>query len=836
MAASYQYQPLDRSNREIRLIKLLPRNISSLGREISCEIFHVSLNDNPSYHALSYTWGDPNVTGHILVDGAATLAVTENLESALQHLRPSPDEEPLCIWIDAISIDQQNNDEKSWQVGMMRDIYKDAKDVLVWLGSAADNSDGVINALEKVGRRVCDYSVLLNWQYKFASTKWFSREFPGLDIGPDDPTLEQLLSNITIDDTPEATMPATATVTFLARPWWQRVWVLQELGMAKEATFICGSKRISYELLAPALTLFQLACQAQDGTLYIAPDSFAPVIFDVRPFVMLSFKALSNFNAWTNHPRFPPLIGLLRGACDYTRSNRRFCASNPRDYVYGLLGLCCDNDKLKLVPDYSKSCSEIFTEAMRSILNLYSVNCLSLCFFPKLEQDLPSWVPDWSASSRDRKLHIGTGEGGLGFEHGPDKLLNKVEPSFDASKGLADLKIINFEPSNPKLLRVYGVLVNVITGVLNLSCIGNFSIQFDSLLRETKTSRIGRTNPYFDQTCATSRGTDRSQKALSIVALSRDTSTSIFEAVSTQLSNPRHSSLLTMSPYISLTIFDPALVEPTMNLLFELLASIHALIDKGGDIYNTEAREDAIWRTLIADQEMREGSSFYRPADTHQMFLILLATWKKRDHELPAGLLSLTNKAAIYRAHRKLSLWGFFVDLTLDKVTCMLSRSGIPYMLELQAGKELTTALFREGQLPQFPTEEAAEKAWAGGLLEYSDLVKLAMSHIRTGCEISNSKEHLQELFAYVYEYLEQLRIQTLGRNIFITKSGYLGLGPQHVEVGDQVVILRNADIPFVFRPCDNSQFELVGESYIHGIMDGEFIKEDMQCRAFDLI
>ena len=235
------------------MIRLLPRNIASQSREICCEISLVSLNGNPSYHALSYTWGDPNVTGHILLDGAAALAVTENLESALQHLRPSPNEEPLCIWIDAISIDQQNNDEKSWQVGMMRDIYKDAKDVLVWLGPAADNSDNVLNGLEKVGRRVCDYLVLMNWQYKFASMKWFSREFPGLNLGPDDPTLEQLLPNFGIDDTPDATIPATATATFLVRPWWRRVWVLQELGMAKEATFICGSERISYELLAPAI-------------------------------------------------------------------------------------------------------------------------------------------------------------------------------------------------------------------------------------------------------------------------------------------------------------------------------------------------------------------------------------------------------------------------------------------------------------------------------------------------------------------------------------------------------------------------------------------------------
>jgi hypothetical protein len=126
--------------------------------------------------------------------------------------------------------------------------------------------------------------------------------------------------------------------------------------------------------------------------------------------------------------------------------------------------------------------------------------------------------------------------------------------------------------------------------------------------------------------------------------------------------------LLARNSYIRIETVDIASAELTMSLLFELLASMHALVEKGGDIYTVEARQDAIWRTMIANEETRGGSSFHRPADDSQMFLILLSAWNKDSYELPESLLSLSVKAGFYRAHRKLTSWGFFDNLTLDTV------------------------------------------------------------------------------------------------------------------------------------------------------------------------
>ena len=57
---------------------------------------------------------------------------------------------------------------------------------------------------------------------------------------------------------------------------------------------------------------------------------------------------------------------------------------------------------------------------------------------------------------------------------------------------------------------------------------------------------------------------------------------------------------------------------------------------------------------------------------------------------------------------------------------------------------------------------------------------------------------------------------------MFKTNNGYLGLGHRSLELGDKVYILMGGDMPFVLRPFGGNTFGFGGESYVHGIMDGE--------------
>ncbi|ORY13968.1 heterokaryon incompatibility protein-domain-containing protein, partial [Clohesyomyces aquaticus] len=112
-----------------RLLTILP----GLPHEaICCSQMTATLKDPPAYKTLSYAWGSPTRNHTVFVDNKKLL-VTENLHTALLHLRN--EQRALCIWIDAICINQQNLCERSQQVGMMRDIYKKSKRVYVWLGT-----------------------------------------------------------------------------------------------------------------------------------------------------------------------------------------------------------------------------------------------------------------------------------------------------------------------------------------------------------------------------------------------------------------------------------------------------------------------------------------------------------------------------------------------------------------------------------------------------------------------------------------------------------------------------------------------------------------------------
>lgn len=90
----------------------------------------MSLESRPVYKALSYTWGDVNDVTPILLNGRPFLA-TKNLEKALRRL--SMLGEDVIFWIDALCINQADNDERSSQVRLMRAIYENTEEVLVWL-------------------------------------------------------------------------------------------------------------------------------------------------------------------------------------------------------------------------------------------------------------------------------------------------------------------------------------------------------------------------------------------------------------------------------------------------------------------------------------------------------------------------------------------------------------------------------------------------------------------------------------------------------------------------------------------------------------------------------
>ncbi|TVY15387.1 Heterokaryon incompatibility protein 6, OR allele [Lachnellula arida] len=171
MANTYEYSPFPDTN-SIRLIYLKPWRLHR-NEKLRCELKTVSLDDGdlPEFEAKSYAWGEPIFSREILVDGGSKLAITPSLGDALQRMRwkiPRSLRNALqrmrqgisrrghisssvrILWADAICINQQDIDERSQQVQLMRKIYQGASRVLVWLGPGGPEVSVAVKLIDKM--------------------------------------------------------------------------------------------------------------------------------------------------------------------------------------------------------------------------------------------------------------------------------------------------------------------------------------------------------------------------------------------------------------------------------------------------------------------------------------------------------------------------------------------------------------------------------------------------------------------------------------------------------------------------------------------------------------
>jgi hypothetical protein len=145
-SVEYTYAPLSDDSNEIRLLLISSKEIarqSGYKGQILCRLNQYNINDAPEYNALSYTWGDTNDRRHIWINDTV-MSVTKNLYDFLTTIQH---ETKICVfWIDAVCINQADDLEKSYQVAMMHQIYKNAVSVTAWLGPEDDGSDIAIQS------------------------------------------------------------------------------------------------------------------------------------------------------------------------------------------------------------------------------------------------------------------------------------------------------------------------------------------------------------------------------------------------------------------------------------------------------------------------------------------------------------------------------------------------------------------------------------------------------------------------------------------------------------------------------------------------------------------
>ncbi|KAH9901910.1 heterokaryon incompatibility protein-domain-containing protein [Xylariomycetidae sp. FL2044] len=145
---SYQYKPCRQNN--VRLLGLSPSSTSTAPLEGTLADF--SLDELEPYHALSYTWATSDRTEALFIrtfDGCFSIKITPDLHDALIHIRSAI--EVVRIWVDAVSIDQDNGDERANHISLVPRIYRGALSVYVWLGSQWAVAAG-LKIIESVSR------------------------------------------------------------------------------------------------------------------------------------------------------------------------------------------------------------------------------------------------------------------------------------------------------------------------------------------------------------------------------------------------------------------------------------------------------------------------------------------------------------------------------------------------------------------------------------------------------------------------------------------------------------------------------------------------------------
>lgn len=307
------YTRLDLERDAIRLLRL-EKGYSA--EPLRCELFEAYLNevDGIPYEALSYTWGDASDKREITVNQQPFI-ITANLNTALQALR-LPHQDRL-LWVDAICIDQASDVEKSHQVGQMRLVYKLAEQIIIWLGPSSEDIDllmSLANTLDLHASR----------------TKSWEQEWESIVVANGGPATDMFRRGY------------AALEELLARPWFRRVWILQEVASARSAVVHCGAKYVKARTFAQMPALMGLE----------RVDTHAQAVLDIMP------GPLRHRSWWTSNRDLATLLKKFRSSQ----------AGDPRDRIYALLGISSDAYiETVIPPDYG---ADIYTVVQRTISHL----------------------------------------------------------------------------------------------------------------------------------------------------------------------------------------------------------------------------------------------------------------------------------------------------------------------------------------------------------------------------------------------------------------------------------------------------------------------------------
>lgn len=380
MATHSIYTPLNRDREEIRILHI--QGSSDCEDPVRGDLEVVSFLDDPKplYEAISYCWAEVPGQASIILNRVRS-SVPASAENVLRQFRPESGIRTL--WIDAICINQEDIEERSHQVMLMRQVYSGTVKTLAWLGEADDNTERAI--------RTIDY---------FSKNLYNGRDYITTirqgDLAQRDQRRRRLFQ------LPEE-CNVNAVDQLFQKVWFSRLWVMQEAVLAPRTLCYCGHGVACWDDLCRASGVL---CER------ILYGDAAMSVLSVRAIWMCSISLkFSRESVLGYETPYMPFHELLR-------YGRNLCVSQPRDRIYGVLGLTSSTFRssgaqIFLRPDYRRPLMHVCCDATRAaILELGTLDVFQDLDAPACvggtssNEDWPSWVPSWVEDSPENRVSL----------------------------------------------------------------------------------------------------------------------------------------------------------------------------------------------------------------------------------------------------------------------------------------------------------------------------------------------------------------------------------------------------------------------------------------------
>lgn len=309
------------------------------------------------------------------------------------------------FWLDAICINQNDRFGRKRQTSNMHEIYKAAKHVYVWLGTAYDSSDSAMDFLDRLpvlewSTKKTSHEILQEYVYECVTRKT-THEF-----------IQELVNGYVINCQSRSEDLSSELYCLFDRPYWKRTWVIQEFLLAEDLTLLCGDREVSS---TKALYLVE---RLDNDTEFRKRHP----LWNVTPGVRM-FQARKAFRSFPGKPALEDMIHHFL----FSRS------TYPEDKLIGLLNVSLSNADTNFngTPGSTEKRVEVINEVVRDIqgreMDTQTAQCwkhllacllgirkefskpTELHLFPERDSDAPSSSPrrGYAASSASRDMRAG---------------------------------------------------------------------------------------------------------------------------------------------------------------------------------------------------------------------------------------------------------------------------------------------------------------------------------------------------------------------------------------------------------------------------------------------